>query len=188
MFCPFRRACHLLSILSMVSVIALVACLLGPSQGLADTDAPTLPMRIPVLVVKYFPVKGDQIDLTVTGDWGASLDETRTKTDKLTQAVIDALQEGSRYHGYKDREAPPSLAYEVLDQIEFLEPLPTIARPGNRVPLTDYKSIMDRVDIKKWVEQRGVKEVWIWGYHGGVLDPLGIEHGEPLRRHQQQQP
>jgi hypothetical protein len=25
------------------------------------------------------------------------------------------------------------------------------------------------VNIQKWVEQRGVKEVWIWGYHGGVL-------------------
>jgi len=32
-------------------------------------------------------VKGDRIDLTVTGDWGASLDETRKKTDKLTEAV-----------------------------------------------------------------------------------------------------
>jgi hypothetical protein len=140
-----------------------------PSQGFADSDAPTLPMKVPVLVIKFFPVKGDRIDLAVTGDWDASLEETRLKTDKLTKDVIHALQEGSRYHGYKDTEAQPSLAYEVVDQIELLEPMPTIPRPGHRVPFTDYKRIMERVKIKKWVEERGVKEVWIWGYHGGVL-------------------
>ena len=36
--------------------------------------------------------------------------------------------------------------------------------------MTDYKKIMQRVNIKQWVEQKDVKEVWIWGYHGGVLD------------------
>jgi len=155
---------------SMVLVAVLAAWLISSGQGFADPDVPTLPMKIPVLVVKYFPVKEDRIDLTVTGDWGASLEHTRIKTDKQTKAVIHALQEGSRYHGYKDREAHPSLVYEVLDEIEFLEPLPTIPRPRRRVPLTDYKSIMERLEIKKWVEQRGVKEVWIWAYHGGVLD------------------
>jgi len=44
-------------------------------------------MKIPVLVVKYFPVKGDRIDQSITGDWGAPLEETRQKTDKLTKAL-----------------------------------------------------------------------------------------------------
>jgi hypothetical protein len=154
--------------------------LLGPNQGLADTDASTFPMKIPVLIVKYFPVKGDRIDLAVTGDWNVSLQETRHKTNNLTQAVINALQEGSRYHGYKDTQAQTSLVYEVLHEIEFFEPLPTLPRPGNRVPLTDYRSIMKRVEIKKWVEQRGVKEVWIWGYHGGVLDLWESNMASPL--------
>jgi hypothetical protein len=139
------------------------------NQTAADNAAPTLPMKIPVLVIKYFPVKGNRIDLSITGDWDVSLEETRLKTDNQTQVLIHALQEGSRYHGYKNIQARPSLAYEVVDEIEFLEPMPTIPRPGHRVPFTDYRKIMERVDIKKWVEQRGVKEVWIWGYHGGVL-------------------
>jgi hypothetical protein len=29
---------------------------------------------------------------------------------------------------------------------------------------------MERVDIRKWVEDRGVKEVWLWAYHGGKVD------------------
>ena len=88
----------------------------------------------------------------------------------MTQEVLFALQQGSRYHGYKNRKAPPSLVYTVVKTYEFLEPLPTIARPGEKVPLTDYNKIMQRVNIKHWVEQKGVKEVWIWGYHGGVLN------------------
>ena len=77
----------------------------------AEREAPKLPMEIPVLVVKYFPVKGDRIDQKVTGDWGAPLEETRKKTEQLTEEVIAALQEGSRYHGYKDkrRQAQPCL-------------------------------------------------------------------------------
>ena len=38
------------------------------------------------------------------------------------------------------------------------------------MPITDYNAIMQRINIQRWVERRGVKEVWIWGYHGGVLD------------------
>jgi hypothetical protein len=127
---------------------------------------PKLPMEIPVLVVKYFPVKGQLIDQQVTGDWGAPLDETRNKTAALTQEVITALQEGSRYHGYRDEQAKPSLAYRIVDVIEFQEPLPIV---GGGSRLTDYRQIMERVDVKRWVEQQGVREVWIWGYHGGVV-------------------
>jgi hypothetical protein len=127
-------------------------------------------MRIPVLVIKYFPVRGDLIDREVTGDVGAPLQQMRQKTDEMTRELLFALQQGSKYHGYKNRKAPPSLVYTVGRTYEFLEPLPTIGRPGENVPLTDYNKVMQRVNINQWVEQRGVKEVWIWGYHGGVLN------------------
>jgi hypothetical protein len=135
-----------------------------------ERDEPRVPMRIPVLIVTYFPVRGDLIDIEVTGDCGAPLDEMRQKTMDMTQQVLFALRQGSRYHGYKNRNAPPSLVYTVARSYEFLEPLPTVARPGEKVPMTDYNQIMRRVNIKQWVEQKGVKEVWIWGYHGGVLN------------------
>ncbi|MCY2995522.1 MAG: hypothetical protein NTY19_47815 [Planctomycetota bacterium] len=132
--------------------------------------AAQVPLEVPVLVIKFFPVKGDRIDQLVTGDWGATLAETRQKTENQTKEVVVALQEGSRYHGYKDQDAKPSLLYKVAGTLEFLEPLPTVARPGERVPMTDYNKIMERIGIRDWVEKKGVKEVWIWGYHGGVLN------------------
>jgi hypothetical protein len=135
----------------------------------AERREPKLPIQIPVLVVKYFPAKGGLIDQKVTGDWGAPLEATRKKTDQLTEEILTALQEGSRYHGYKDEEAKASLAYRVVKTFEFLEPLPTVPRSGQDAPMTDYNQIMRRVNIKQWVEQKGIKEVWIWGYHGGVV-------------------
>ncbi|MCU0978533.1 MAG: hypothetical protein MUF25_05120 [Pirellulaceae bacterium] len=147
----------------------LVACVSG-LEATAQVYRPTVSMEVRTVVVKYFPVKGDRIDQSVTGDWGATLAETRQKTESQTEEVIAALQEGSRYHGYKDQDAKPSLLHRVVGTLEFLEPLPTVARPGNRVPMTDYNKIMERIGIREWVEKQGVKEVWLWGYHGGVLD------------------
>lgn len=137
----------------------------GPPQ--AAQTAP--PWQIPVLVVRYFPVKGDLIDIRVTGDWGAPLAETRKKTEQLTEELIAALEQGSRYHGYKNPKARPSLRYQIVELIELLKPMPVLPRAGQKVPLTDYNKIMAEIDVSRWVRRHGVKEVWIWGYHGDVL-------------------
>lgn len=153
----------------LVLILAVIAVIFNWSHNVTGEEKST-PYVIPVLVLKYFPVKGGSIDINVTGDWGQTLEETRTKTDRLTSEVISALEDGSRYHGYKDKNARPSLKYKIVKTIEFLEPLPTFKKAGHRGPMTDYFKIMSSIDIKYWVEETGVKEVWIWGYHGGKID------------------
>lgn len=124
---------------------------------------------IPVLVVCYYPLRDGHLDLAVTGDIGADLPYVQSHVADTTTTVIHALELGSIYHGYQDPAALASLRYEIVDQLEFFEPLPTIDRPGEPVPLTDYNVIMDRIDIRQWVEERGIKEVWIWAYHGNKV-------------------
>jgi hypothetical protein len=151
-----------------------------PSAGVPSAPAAAATMRtraadhmpydVPVLVVRYFPVRGDQIDRGVTGDVGGPLRALQDHTAQTTQKVIEALHQGSRYHGYKDPTALPSLHYTVAGTLEYLEPLPTWPKPRHRVPMTDYNAIMARIDARMWVEERGVKEIWVWGYHGGVID------------------
>jgi hypothetical protein len=126
--------------------------------------------NIPVLVVHYFPVRDGRISRAVTGDVSASLEGIRHHTGDTTQDVIRALEAGSTYHGYKDPAARPSLRYQVVETFEFLAPLPTRSKTGHQQPMTDYNAIMEEINIRTWVEERGVKEVWLWGYHGGVLD------------------
>jgi hypothetical protein len=161
-----------------MNIISRLSQLLRPPSDQApvatqrsDTlDYPSHVYTIPVLIISYFPVKEGRIDREETGDVSAPLDTIRSHTQETTQQVIQALETGSTYHGYKDPNAQPSLRYQILDSIEFIEPLPTYNKPGHQTPMTDYNAIMHRVDIRHWVEERGVKEVWIWGYHGGVID------------------
>ncbi len=126
---------------------------------------------VPVLIIKYFPLAQDKnrINIQVTGDWGESLDQTRHKVDDLIKNLISTLEQGSTYHGYKDNLARPSLKYVVVGNIEFLESLPVFNISNDNVPMTNYNKVMERVDIRKWVLEKGVKEVWIWAYHGGVV-------------------
>ncbi len=141
----------------------------APPAATASNAAPGR-FEVPVLLVHYFPTKGNLIDRSVTGDVSAPLDVVRTHTRTTTAQVIEALEQGSRFRAYKNPAAQPSLHYTMVDSLELLEPLPTWRKPGHRVPMTDYNAIMERIDARRWVMAEGVKEIWIWGYHGGVID------------------
>lgn len=121
---------------------------------------------IKVFVVSYFPTKGDQIDQGVTKDVGGSYSDLKAKTEALTKECARLLEEGSRFRGYKNPGAKPALRYEVVGSLEFKEAIPTRPKVGNEPPLPDYKAIMERIDVSKWVEEKGVQQIWMWGYHG----------------------
>jgi hypothetical protein len=44
-----------------------------------------------------------------------------TQTQAIAQAQIDAIAEGSRYHGYLDAAAPPFLRYELLKVVDLAD-------------------------------------------------------------------
>jgi hypothetical protein len=121
------------------------------------------------VVVEYFPVKGDSIDISITGDWGRGYVFTRNKVDSLCHQLVQVLGEASRYHAYKNSSALPSLKYQIVKVYEFLEPLPTVKGFHLGPPMTDYNAIMEKIGGMEWVEQKGVKEIWLWGYHGGKV-------------------
>lgn len=125
---------------------------------------------IPVAVVSYFPARDGRVSRRHTGDVDAPLDALRAHVARLTGQLVEVLGRGSMYHGYKDPAAVPSLRYRVVASYEFLEPLPVCPKPGHTAPMTDYAAIMARIGVRDLVESQGVKEVWLWGYHGGVVD------------------
>jgi len=138
--------------------------------GERSEPAAVVPDTIRVAVSAWYPVNGANIDQSATGDWGESLSFTRQKVDSLTLALARELTEGSRYHGDSRSDAVPSLVYEIIRTEEYLEPLPTAERPDGRVPMTDYRSIVERMGVEDLVTREDVDEIWVWGYHGGVLD------------------
>src|SRR5438094_5374873 len=84
------------------------------------------PWTVRVLVVHYFPLTPDKknIDIKVTSNVGAPLEEIKKKCERMTKETLAALEEGSRHHAYKNPEARPSLKYEVVDSLTFHEAVP----------------------------------------------------------------
>jgi len=130
----------------------------------------TMPMVIPVLVVKYIPIYAGGLNRAVVGgdvDVNMTLDGERSHTEDLTNGIVNALEEGSRYHYYKDTSAQPSLQYQIVGTIEILESMPNWDQTGSNIPVIDYNQIMTRINALDWVMNKGVKEIWIWGYDNG---------------------
>lgn len=152
---------------SLASLLLLTAAI-GQSPAPAQAAPPA---EIPIVVVSFFPLAGDQIDRSKTGDVGGSFASLKAKTEADTQAAMAALEEGTRFRGYKNFLAKPALDYKVVGTYEFKEAMPTLPlKPGEKEPIVDYGKIVNRISIKDWVEKKGVKQVWIWGYHGGVVN------------------
>src|SRR5688500_10146517 len=89
----------------------------------ASAQSPQGPWTVPVLVLRYFPLTSDResIDQTVTGNVGGSLAEMQVKCERMTRETAAALEEGSRFRAYKNPAAQPSVRYEILETIDYLE-------------------------------------------------------------------
>lgn len=156
--------------LSGMAVLGAAASLAALCVGGARVRPAAPPDEIRVVVVAFFPTDGANIDIRATGDWGRPYEETRRKCDRMTRETVAALEEGSRFRGFSSPAAPPALRYRVVRSLEFRKPLPVLPPPpGAKVGMTNYRQIMEEIGIRDLVLREGVKEVWIWGYHGGVL-------------------
>jgi hypothetical protein len=133
--------------------------------------------RIPVLLLSYFPIVGppadQRLDPDLTG-MDTSLADIRAHVARTTHHLRWALELGSAYHGIGNRRARCSLEYDIVKQAEYLEPLPVSDfevpwNPGIFRP--DYIQILEREGVCHLIDERGVKEVWLWGYHHGSIEP-----------------
>jgi hypothetical protein len=135
---------------------------------------------VPVLVIRYFPTtnRGRDLDLKVTEGPAAEglLAKMKEKCTRMTTETARALEEGSRFRAYRHPYAPPSLRYEIVETIDVLEAVPHDARKKG---YSDYHAILKRAKAKEYVEKRGVKEVWIWGYHSKTLAPWESNMSSP---------
>lgn len=153
--------------------VAASSSLLTP--GLVYAEEPS-GYSVGVLVLKYFPLDntGNNIDNSITGVSG-NLSSIRSKVDGLTSEGLNKMTIGSKYHGYKNLSAPVALNYVQQDSKEFLKAMPVsgfkawykdgIFRPDYRKMLTEDVNICDYIDNK------GVSQVWVWGYHHGNIEP-----------------
>ena len=131
--------------------------------------------KIPIVLIRYLPtVDGINLDVSKAPDYW------KLNTISLEKALKDirlaeirekfVREEGSKFHGYKNPNAIPSIGYEVVDILNIYDQVPISTIPirtakGFPVFRTDDKKIFKSLGLRSYVEKQGVKEFWIWFGH-----------------------
>jgi len=135
--------------------------------------------EVPVLVITCLPSRdGTNVDPDVTG-MTSTVADARDRARMLSVRTKFALEEGSRFHACAHPDAKPSIGYRIVDMWTVLEPLPHGEPAGEGVWFPDYDAILRRFDIRHYVEDLGVKQVWLWGYHHGEIVPAESNMASP---------
>jgi hypothetical protein len=149
-----------------------------PIPAYLATPAANSLYEVPVVILRYLPTAdGTNLDVTVNPDFywphPISLRELKAQIDTFDIRVKFMLEEATKFHGYRDPSAQPSIGYRVVGYITVYEPMP----PGKVQSIVggfpvyrpDYRQMLERFNAKHYVEDLGVKEFWLWD-HGFTPD------------------
>lgn len=146
-----------------------------PIDPYLATPAPGHIYEIPVVVMRFLPtVDGKDLDVSMAADYRSlgeiSLEELKTRIDVFDKRIKFMLEEGSRFRGYKTPSAAPSIGYRVVAYITVYEQTPRgpVIGEVNGFPIyaPDFHQIFDKFNMAHYVNDLGVKEIWVW--MGGV--------------------
>jgi len=140
--------------------------------------------QMPVLCIRYLPtVDGINIHAP-TADFYGTIAQLETNIIRYEVETKFMLQEGSRYRGYANATPYPALGYRIVGVINIYEPMPPDDKPGHELGggtyFPDYNAILERVGAQHYIQNLGVKEVWLWGYHHGNIVPVESNMSSPL--------
>jgi len=133
--------------------------------------------EVPVVIIQYLPVLDSTWFEWYVPTEFTTLEEMKNRLHYFNRRIKFAAEEGSRYHGYQDSTALPSLGYRVVSILNIYEHMPMSDvhcgwNMANKYP--DYHQVMNRINGQNYVNNLGVKEFWIW-YHGYEMNGYGFE-------------
>jgi hypothetical protein len=127
---------------------------------------------VPVVIIRYLPTKdGVNLDVSQATDYwnlgNISINTLKTNIDNYDKRVKFSLEEGSRFHGYKDLNAKPYLGYKVIKYVTVYRQIQVsdikIGTDGGKdLFQPDYKKEFDDLNLNNLINLNHVKEVWIW--------------------------
>lgn len=140
--------------------------------------------EMPVLCIRYLPTF-DGINIHApTADFNGTIAQLETNIKRFEVETKFMLQEGSRFRGYSNVTPYPALGYRIVGVINIYEPMPPDDKPGHELGggayFPDYNAILERIGARHYIENLGVKEVWLWGYHHGNIVPVESNMSSPL--------
>lgn len=136
------------------------------------TPASNYIKTIPVVIIRYLPTTdGVNLDVSQATDyWNLgeiTLNNLKSNIDKYDKRVKFSLEEGSRFHGYKDTQAVPFLGYKVIKYLNvyrqvYVSDFLLGTDGGKNIYQPDYKREFDSLNLSAFINENHVKEVWMW--------------------------
>jgi len=141
----------------------------------------SLPLQSPVLAIAYYPrdvARPEYLDQEETG-WGGNnfgnlkIADWERMTEQMVSQGKELVSDATRYHGYKDPTSSRFIEYSVLDNTihKYYTPIPRGHPTGGGTTLPHYRQILLDHNICDLVDNRNVKEVWMYGYHSSKIVP-----------------
>lgn len=127
------------------------------------------PLTISILQIMYFPLSSSSpalLDPQET-DSDFTLVRARQIVNEISSGTIEGLEKGSIY--INDPSQTQYLNYIVYDSKEFLTAIP---KSQNFKPFADHLKILNDINVCDYIDNKGVKEVWVWMYHTTKVAPI----------------
>lgn len=146
-----------------------------PESQFLSNQCQNPPLEVPVLALAYFPRDPQKpmfLDQEETG-WEASqpIEDWEADTQVMMDKLLSFASDATKFHGYKDPNAVPFLNFKIIDYKKFYTPIPRGLQNSPTTHLPNYAQIMKDVGICDLVDNQGVKEVWMYGYHSDKIVP-----------------
>ena len=131
-------------------------------------------LRIPVVIINYLPTKdGIELDRNRTQDsvgqdmTGQFYTLERAKSKILLDKIIEkhAIEEGTKFRDFSNNTVSPFIDIDVVAYINIYEVKYNFIGVSTVYKRDwwniDYLDIMEKINLKNYVENLGVKEVWL---------------------------
>jgi hypothetical protein len=120
-------------------------------------------LKVPVIIINYLPkTKGDSLDMNLASDGYYQLKhstieqcKSKIKIDKIVDKL--SIDEGSRFRDYGGDKIKKYVSINVIEYINVYK-LDYIIIGGVR--MIDYTKLFAKINMKNYVEDKGVKEIW----------------------------
>ena len=125
--------------------------------------------EVPVLIIAYLPTAdGVNVDVTKNpGFYGPDPLTLRAAEARILDIVKRkkmALEQGSRYRGYRDPTALSSIGYRIVGHVIVYELTPASAKRQGNDALSpyhpDFLRIFQRLEVQRYVDVLGVRQIW----------------------------
>jgi uncharacterized protein YjdB len=134
--------------------------------------------EVPVILVEYLPTSdGSGLDTLKAPDFyymnPISLDAMEARILTFAKRRKMMVEEGSRFRGYRDPTAQPSLGYRVVEHIivyDQIPPHPTKRHTGivGHPKLEDWHAVFSDLQLAPLIQASGVRELWVaWSAFDG---------------------